>query len=82
MAEQRSADEPVTQEEFQRFRKAVIKKLKKIDGLISDAFQKIDDVEAHGVEMQDEAVDRAQRAERAVRRLKKAFDDHDHEVEN
>jgi hypothetical protein len=64
----------VTVEEFQKFRRAVIKKLKRQDDLISDAFAKIAEVEAHGLEMQDEAVDRAARAERAVRRLKKEVD--------
>ena len=69
----------VTEEEFLRFKKAVIKRLKYLDGLISDAFQKISDVEDKENAIVDEAVERASRAERAVRRLKKEFDDHDHE---
>lgn len=70
--------DPVTQEEFLKFKKAVIKRLKYLDGLISDAFQKISDVENKENELVDEAIDRASRAERAVRRMKKEFDDHDH----
>lgn len=70
--------EPVTREEYDKFRRAVIKKLKYLDGLVSDAFQKINDVESTENELIDEAVDRASRAERAVRRLKKEFEDHEH----
>lgn len=71
--------EPVTQEEFLRFRKAVVKKLKFLEGLIDDAFQKINDNDNRYTELTDEAVDKADRAQRAVRRLKKEFDDHEHE---
>lgn len=72
-------DDQVTREEFLAFKKAVIKRLKYLDGLISDAFQKISDVDDKDSQLVDEAVDRAARAERAVRRLKKEFDEHDHE---
>lgn len=69
----------VEDEEFQRFRKAVIKKLNFLEGLIDDCFQKINDTESNLIEKSDETLDHAARAERAVRRLKKEFDVHEHE---
>ncbi len=72
-------DEPVTREEFQQFRKAVIKRLKALDVLVSDAFQAIADGDDNARETSNEALDHSQRAERAVRRLKKEFEDHEHE---
>jgi prefoldin subunit 5 len=71
----------VSTEEYQKFRTAVIKKLKKLDGLISDLFQSISDLDNNESQLIDEALERAQRAERAVRRLKRDFDDHEHEDE-
>jgi CHASE1-domain containing sensor protein len=68
------SDGPVTREEFRRFKLAVIKKLKFLEGLLDDAFEKINEVENNTVEKTDEALDRASRAERAVRRLKKEFE--------
>jgi hypothetical protein len=68
-------DEPITREEYDKFRRAVIKKLKFLEGLISDAFQSISDLESKENELVDEAIARAARAERAVRRLKKEFDE-------
>lgn len=65
-----------TEEEFQRFRKAVIKKLKYLEGLIDDAFQKINDNDDRYTTTIDEAIDHAARAERAVRRARKALDEH------
>lgn len=67
--------EEVTREEYDRFRKAVIKKLKFLEGLIDDAFQAISDQKAETAALTDEALDRASRAERAVRRLKKEVDE-------
>lgn len=65
-----------TDEEFLLFRRAVIKKLKFLEGLIDDSFQKISDLDNRLTENVDEAIDRAARAERAVRRVKKAFEAH------
>ena len=65
--------------EYLRFRKAVIKKLKFLEGLIDDAFQKISDNYEASSTVVDEALDHAVRAERAVRRLRKEFDEHEHE---
>jgi len=65
----------VTQEDFLKFRTAVIKKLKKQDALISDAFQAIGDGDDNARELAEEAVDRASRAQRAVRRLQKSLED-------
>lgn len=64
----------ITEEEFLRFRTAVVKKLRKMDALISDAFQAIADGDDNARELAEEASNHAQRAERAVRRLKKEFD--------
>ena len=72
-------DDPVTQEEFQKFRKAVIRRLKAIDALVSDAFQAIADGDDLARETSESALDHANRAERAVRRLKKEFEGHEHE---
>lgn len=69
----------MTDEEFLRFKKAVIKKLKFLEGLIDDAFDQMNKNDERFTMLTDEAIDRAQRAERAVRRLKKEFDDHEHE---
>jgi hypothetical protein len=63
--------EPVSQEEFARFKRAVIKKLKLHDDLIADAFSAIAALENKEDENVDEALDRAARAQRAVRRLEK-----------
>jgi hypothetical protein len=73
------SDEPVTQEEFLKFRRAVVKKLKFLEGLIDDSFQKINDNDDRTTQVVDEAVDQATRAMRAVRRLKKEYDEHEHE---
>jgi hypothetical protein len=67
--------EPVSQEEFLRFKRAVIKKLRTQDGLISDAFSSIAALESKEDENVDEALDRAMRAQRAVRRLEKRLND-------
>lgn len=67
-------DDQITREEYDRFKRAVIKKLKFLEGLTSDAFQAISDLENKENELVDEAIARSARAERAVRRLKKEFD--------
>jgi hypothetical protein len=72
-------DEPVTQEEFLKFRKAVIRRLRTLEGLVSDAFQAISDGDDNARETSEEALNHSQRAERAVRRLKKEYDEHEHE---
>jgi ABC-type transporter Mla subunit MlaD len=61
----------VSAEEFARFKRAVIKKLKAQDDLIADAFSAIAALENKEDEVVDEALDRAMRAQRAVRRLEK-----------
>jgi len=65
----------VSQEEFTRFKRAVIKKLKAQDALIGDAFSAIAALESKEDEVVDEALDRAMRAQRAVRRLEKRMND-------
>lgn len=67
--------DPVSQEEFTRFKRAVIKKLKAQDALISDAFVALAALENKEDENVDEALDRAMRAQRAVRRLEKRMND-------
>lgn len=61
----------VTREEFDRFKRAVIKKLKAQEELISDAFKAVADLQDKEDDLVDEALDRATRAQRAVRRLEK-----------
>lgn len=68
-----------TDEEYDRFRRAVIKKLKFLEGQIDSAFEAINGNEDTMIANTDEALDKANRALRAVRRLKKDFDEHDHE---
>lgn len=63
------------EEDYPKFRKAVIKRLKFLEGLIGDAFEKISEVESHTAELTDEAIDHAQRAQRAVRRLQKELEE-------
>lgn len=67
-------DEPVTREEFLAYKKVVAKHIRRLDGLVSDCFQAISDSDSHLTENVDEAIDKADRAQRAVRRLKKEFD--------
>lgn len=68
-----------TDEEYLRFRQAVIKKLKTLEGLIDDSFDKINENYEATSMLVDEAVDQATRSQRAVRRLKKELDEHEHE---
>ena len=68
-------DDGVSREEYLKFRKAVIKKLNFLEGLIDDAFEKINEIDNRATELTDEAIDRASRAERAVRRLKKEIEE-------
>lgn len=65
----------LTREEFERFKRAVIKKLKLLEGLIDDFYDKVNELDNRTTELTDEAIDRAARAERAVRRLKKQVDE-------
>jgi predicted transcriptional regulator len=71
-----------TDEEYDKFRRAVIKKLKFLESQIGDIWEKLGTNDSEYRELTDEAIDRAARAERAVRRVKKAFEDHDHEEED
>ena len=64
-------DEYVTKAELERFKVAVVKALKRNASLISDAFVKIGDVEDHENQLVDEALERATRAQRAVRRIER-----------
>lgn len=68
-----------TDEEYLAFRKAVIKRLKFLESLIDDAFKLINENDDKDSQLVDEAIERSQRAERAVRRLRKDFDEHEHE---
>lgn len=61
----------MTDEEFLKFKRAVIKKFQKIDDLLGDAFEAIGKLEEKEDGLVDEALDRATRAQRAVRRLEK-----------
>lgn len=70
-----------TDEEYAKFRKAVIKKLNFLESQIGDIWEKLATNDSEYRELTDEAIDRAARAERAVRRVKKAFDGHEHEDE-
>lgn len=63
----------------EQWRRWVMKKLKFLEGLIDDQWQKINDIDESNTIVVDEATDRAARAQRAVRRLKKVFEDHEHE---
>jgi len=49
----------------------IAKKLKYIEALIDDAFDKINEVDNRLTQNIDEAIDRASRAQRAVNRLRK-----------
>lgn len=62
-------------QEYPKFRKAVIKKFKFLEGLVDDAFDEIHRVEDAAVANTEEALDHAKRAERAVRRLKKELEE-------
>jgi hypothetical protein len=74
--------EVITVEDFLKFRKAVIRKLKYLEGLIDDAFVKINENDDRLTQNVDEAIDQARRAGRAVRRVKRTLDEHDHEEED
>jgi len=68
----------VTELTDEAFRIWVQKKLKRLEGLIDDAHQAINDFDENTRTLSDEARDHAARAQRAVRRLKKEFDSHSH----
>lgn len=61
----------MTDEEFLKFKRVVIKHIKRLDGLVSDCFTQLSEIEAKEDELVDEAIDRATRAQRAIRRLEK-----------
>jgi hypothetical protein len=69
----------MTDDEFLKFKRAVILKLKFLEGLIDDLAKKIADDDDRLTQNVDEAIDRSNRAQRAVRRLQKEFDEHEHE---
>jgi len=50
------------------------KKLEKVDGLISDCFESIAAAENAEVEIADEAIEKANRAQRTANRVKKRLD--------
>lgn len=64
----------VTREEYQKFRRLVIKKLQKLEALIGDAYEEIAKSESAESELVDEAIKKAERAQRTANRLKKEFD--------
>lgn len=68
-------EEYISKEEYEKFRRAVVKKLKFLEGLIDDAFKQMTEVDDRVTGLTDEAIDRSSRAERAVRRLKKQVDE-------
>jgi len=65
----------MTDEELLKFKRAVIKKFQKIDALLGDAFEAIGRLEEKEDGLVDEALERATRAQRAVRRLEKRVDE-------
>jgi len=69
------AENGISREEWDDFRRKVIRKLKFLEGLIDDAFLKLGEVDDRLTQNVDEAIDKADRAQRAVRRLKKEFDE-------
>jgi hypothetical protein len=83
---------PASNEQLEKWLRTVAKRLRKLERAIgevppgvilsewiSEAFQKISDVEERENGLVDEAIDKAERAQRATRRLKKEFDNHEHE---
>lgn len=72
----------VTDEDFLRFKKAVAKRLKALDQGVSDIFLQIGILDDGVNQVADEAVEKANRAQRAVRRLKREFDEHEHDTIN
>lgn len=61
------------------FRRWALKKIKLLEGLIDDLYQKDSDWRDAQQQIVDEALDKAARAQRAVRRVKNEFDGHTHE---
>ena len=68
----------ITELTDEEFRLWVQKKLKKLEDLIDESWQKINDFDENTRGLADEARDHADRAQRAVRRLKNEWDDHGH----
>lgn len=69
----------VTELTDEAFRRWVQKRLKALEELIDGQYEQIGTYQSATTEVSDEANDRAARAQRAVRRLKKEFDEHEHE---
>jgi prefoldin subunit 5 len=60
-----------TKDELEKFKKAVVKSLKSIRAEIADLWTRINLVDDTETQIADEAVSKAERAARAVRRLEK-----------
>lgn len=75
----KTPEELFTSEENAKFRAWAIKKSKFLEGLIDDLSDKINNQYEATSTLVDEAVDRAERAQRALRRHEKDNDHHEHD---
>lgn len=69
-------DEFVTKEEFKKFKSILVRHLDKRFG---EVFEKIADAEDAEAKLADEAIAKAERAQRHARRIEKKLNEHDHE---
>lgn len=69
-SEPRADTDPATVGDLRR----LIKRIKKAEELISDAFEKISETDDRLTQNVDEAIERATRAQRVVNRIKKEWD--------
>jgi len=64
----------LTEDEFRIWTQ---KRLKNLEGLIDDLFEKLDATDDRYRELTDEAIEHSARAQRAVNRIKKALEAHE-----
>jgi hypothetical protein len=68
-------DEFVTKEEFKKFKGILLRHLDKRFG---EVFEKIAESEDAEAKLADEAIEKAERAQRHARRIEKKLDEHEH----
>lgn len=64
----------VTHEQYTKLIRYVKKELKRLEGLIDDSFESISNLDDRLTQNVDEAIEKSNRAQRAIRRLQKEIE--------